>query len=105
MIKDINVIKETGNIESDYYALELTVESRVMESVGLPEEKLVFRLPENQYFRLKHPEEIMEYIRFLLLSSILCDGNCYDCTNGEQCDESRELSKALKDYKNYPDEF
>ena len=94
MIKKVDVKLKTGTIESDYYALELSVDKAVF-SDDFSYTNLTFRLSEFEYQRLKEPEKFMKYLRQLLLRSMLCDGSCYSCMEGEPCDDADEFYNLM----------
>ena len=90
MIKKVDIELQKGTIESDYYALELSVDKAIF-SDDFSYTNLTLRLSEFEYQRLKDPEKFMKYLRQLLLSSMLCDGSCYSCREGEACSDADEF--------------
>ena len=62
MIKKANVKLKKGTIESDYYALELSVNKAIF-SDDFSYTNLTLRLSEFEYQRLKDPEKFMKYLR------------------------------------------
>tara|TARA_R100000152_G_C6684234_1_gene117342 strand:+ start:73 stop:372 length:300 start_codon:yes stop_codon:yes gene_type:complete len=94
MIKKVDIELQKGTIESDYYALELSVDKAIF-SDDFSYTNLTLRLSEFEYQRLKDPEKFMKYLRQLLLRSMLCDGSCYSCREGEPCSDADEFYNLI----------